>query len=199
METEKTTLAVLARPGRAMLKNQSESADRGAGPAARKGASDLYARGIETVLLVEDEDGVRTVARRILEKYNYSILDANTPDRALAIAAAIEEPIHLLLTDVVMPGMNGHELAVRLGKLRPRMQVLFMSGHGDAPERYGLAGPGRFLRKPSPRSVWRKWFERRSTHENRVEASRNRRPGARGRDIPPVRPSTPAILRGSLE
>ena len=104
----------------------------------------------ETVLLVEDEDGVRTLLRRTLRKQGYTVLDARDGNEALFASKEHQGPIHLLLTDVVMPRMNGWELAKRLSPLRPEMKVLFMSGHTeDAVVRQSMAGPGTsFIRKP---------------------------------------------------
>src|SRR5207237_9023401 len=89
------------------------------------------ARGEETILLVEDEGAVRELAREILEKSGYAVLEAaNGPD-ALRIAARHEGVIHLLLTDVVMPQMSGRELARRLVRKRREVRVLYTSGYID--------------------------------------------------------------------
>ncbi|HEV2022703.1 MAG TPA: PAS domain S-box protein, partial [Terriglobales bacterium] len=87
-------------------------------------------QGMETVLLVEDEQGVRRVAREFLEIRGYSLLEAANGEEALQIAHSHPGPVHLLLTDVVMPGMNGHELWQRLS-WRPEMKVLYMSGYPE--------------------------------------------------------------------
>jgi PAS domain S-box-containing protein len=86
-------------------------------------------RGNETVLLVEDEDAVRNAACRILTASGYRVLTANNAGEAKLIAQAHLEAIHLLLTDVIMPGQNGKELADALRQTRPTLRVLFMSGH----------------------------------------------------------------------
>jgi two-component system cell cycle sensor histidine kinase/response regulator CckA len=83
----------------------------------------------ETILLVEDEETVRRFTRLALERHGYRVIEAATPDQALMSAAATEETISLLLTDVVMPLVSGPELAVRLKTLRPDMAVLYMSGY----------------------------------------------------------------------
>jgi PAS domain S-box-containing protein len=87
--------------------------------------------GRETVLLVEDEEGVRALGREVLKKCGYTVLEAGNGDEALAVAARQPGPIHLLLTDVVMPRLGGRELAERLGAARPEIKVLYMSGYTD--------------------------------------------------------------------
>jgi CheY-like chemotaxis protein len=82
----------------------------------------------ETILVVEDRQEVRELAREILESNGYEVIEARDPMEALSIAAQHPAPIDLLLTDLVMPQMNGLELAKRLKSLRPEIQVLYMSG-----------------------------------------------------------------------
>jgi two-component system, cell cycle sensor histidine kinase and response regulator CckA len=107
-------------------------------------------RGSETVLLVEDDPGVRDVARRILERFGYAVLTASTPAEAVAQCEAHSGALRLLLTDVVMPGENGVKLANQLTRLLPRLKVLFMSGYTDGSiGAHGLQeGGGAFLQKP---------------------------------------------------
>ncbi len=107
-------------------------------------------RGSETVLLVEDEDELRSVAREMLEMYGYTVLEADHPDEALLKAERHSGPIHLLVTDVVMPKMSGRDLAQRLAPLRPEMRVLYVSGYtDDAIVHHGVLDPGMaFLEKP---------------------------------------------------
>jgi PAS domain S-box-containing protein len=107
-------------------------------------------RGSETVLLVEDEDAVRQVAMRVLKSYGYSVLEASDGKAALEIAAAHSGPIHILVTDVVMPGMNGRELARLLHLERPDARALYVSGYTDhAIVLNGQLEPGiAFLQKP---------------------------------------------------
>ncbi|MGD0499605.1 MAG: PAS domain S-box protein [Bryobacteraceae bacterium] len=89
-------------------------------------------RGNETVLVVEDRDDVRRLAVAILRQYGYRLLEAGSGAEALEIAAGFSEPIDLLVSDVVMPGMSGHELAARLAALRPSVKVLYISGYAAA-------------------------------------------------------------------
>jgi CheY-like chemotaxis protein len=91
----------------------------------------VHRAGTETILLVEDDDQVRAVALNILRSGGYQVLEAPNPDDALTLSQAHAGTIHLLLTDVVMPGINGRELAERLQLSRPDMEVLFMSGYTD--------------------------------------------------------------------
>ncbi|HEY7149731.1 MAG TPA: PAS domain S-box protein [Gaiellaceae bacterium] len=90
-------------------------------------------RGSETVLLVEDEDVVRNLVREILERNGYAVLEARHGGEALELGEQHVEPIHLLVTDVVMPKMSGHELAERLVGIHPETRVLYMSGYADGP------------------------------------------------------------------
>ncbi|HET8578019.1 MAG TPA: ATP-binding protein [Methylomirabilota bacterium] len=107
------------------------------------------ARG-ETILLVEDAQRVRAVVREILEMNGYGVLEARHGAEALEISGKHPGPIHLMVTDVVMPQMSGRELAQRLAPLRPEMRVLYMSGYtDDAIVRHGVLGAGMaFLSKP---------------------------------------------------
>jgi PAS domain S-box-containing protein len=107
-------------------------------------------RGQETILLVEDEVNLRRLARQYLETQGYTVLEADDGAAALQIAAGHGGDIHLLLTDVVMPGMNGHELAVRVIAQRPDIRVLYMSGYTEnAIVENGLLEAGiNLLQKP---------------------------------------------------
>jgi CheY-like chemotaxis protein len=106
--------------------------------------------GTETILLVEDERALRGLGRRILAAAGYRVLEAESGQDAIALLAAHDGPVHLLLTDVVMPGMNGRELADRVKAERPELRVLYTSGHtNDAIFRHGvLDDPRHFLAKP---------------------------------------------------
>jgi two-component system, cell cycle sensor histidine kinase and response regulator CckA len=87
--------------------------------------------GTETILLAEDEANLRYLARQFLEKQGYKVLEAADGAAAMQIAVAHEGVIHLLLTDVIMPGMNGRELAQRISEIRPQTKVLYMSGYTE--------------------------------------------------------------------
>ena len=87
--------------------------------------------GHETILLVEDEENLRRLARHSLENQGYSVIDAPDGVSAIQISQAQKGPIHLLLTDVIMPGMNGRELANHISPTRPGMKVLYMSGYTE--------------------------------------------------------------------
>jgi two-component system, cell cycle sensor histidine kinase and response regulator CckA len=106
--------------------------------------------GDETILLVEDEQLVRTTAARVLAMRGYEVLDAGDPKQALAIARSHVGRIDLLLTDVVMPAMNGRELAEKIRSLRPNISVLYMSGYtDDVIVRHGVqTSEVAFLAKP---------------------------------------------------
>ena len=115
--------------------------------------------GTETILLVEDEESVRDLCVRILEGIGYKVLQAPNGTEAIATAKGYIERIDLLLTDVVMPGMNGAELAAQLVLHHPEMKVLFTSGYtDDAVVRHGVLDEGvSFIGKPhSPSSLARK-------------------------------------------
>ena len=106
--------------------------------------------GDETVLLVEDEPGVRKLVRGILEQYGYSVLEAASGREALEVNAGHEARIDLLLTDVVLPEMSGREVADALEASRPGLKVLYLSGYTDhvVMDRGVLAAGARFLQKP---------------------------------------------------
>ena len=106
------------------------------------------ARGMETILLVEDEEAVRAVLRKMLSANGYMVLEARHGRDALLVADRHRGPIHLLLTDVVMPEMGGRDLAGRLTAQRPDLRVLFISGYtSDEVVRKGVEGAG-FMPKP---------------------------------------------------
>jgi two-component system, cell cycle sensor histidine kinase and response regulator CckA len=112
--------------------------------------------GTETILLTEDAPALRGTARQILERYGYTVLVAQNGTEALTLAQSCRGLIHLLLTDVVMPGMSGRELAERFTAQRPESKVLYMSGYtDDAVVRHGVLRPGiAYLQKPfTPESL----------------------------------------------
>lgn len=104
----------------------------------------------ETILLVEDSDMVRKLAKEVLEGGGYHVLDAANGREALLVCEQSRETFHLLLTDVVMPEMSGQELVSRLGSLYPQMRVLYMSGYTeDAIAHHGVLNEGiNFIEKP---------------------------------------------------
>ena len=126
----------------------------------RRRPFDEVRQGWETILLVEDEQMVQELARRILMRQGYTILLAGHANEALQIAQQHEGPIHLLLTDVIMPGgLSGRQLAEQLVRLRPETKVLYMSGYTDnAIVHHGVLDPDTaFLEKPfTPDALARK-------------------------------------------
>ncbi|MBN8610567.1 MAG: response regulator [Deltaproteobacteria bacterium] len=116
------------------------------------------ARGHETVLLVEDDEQVRAVAAEILRRAGYTVLETGGPLAALAACAEHAGPVEVLLTDVVMPSMNGKDLAEQVRALRPQIRVLFMSGYtDDVILHQGLEAGVRFVQKPlRPETLLRK-------------------------------------------
>ncbi len=106
------------------------------------------ARGTETILIVDDETQLLTLARAILRKYGYRVLDASNAGEALLVAEQHEGQIQLLIADIVMPRMNGLQLAARLKLLRPEMRTLFMSGYSDRDLLPAATGSIELLDKP---------------------------------------------------
>jgi hypothetical protein len=102
------------------------------------------------VMIVEDEPAVRRLAKDVLVTAGYTVLEASNGKEALELSEAHDEPLHLLLTDVVMPGMNGRDLARRMLETRPGLRVLFTSGYTDLTVvEEALADPRTaFLQKP---------------------------------------------------
>ena len=106
--------------------------------------------GSETVLVVEDEQGILTLVKTALEKKGYTVLTAGSPGDAISQVRLHRGPLHLLLTDIVMPDMSGKDLHERIVAMRPGLKVLFMSGHtADVIARRGIIDEGTpFLQKP---------------------------------------------------
>jgi len=115
----------------------------------RQGSKDIP-QGSETVLVVEDDEMVRNLTRKILKMYGYNVLEAQNGEAALRVSKQQDGPIHLLIIDVVMPDISGRELAERLQRLRPEMKVLYMSGYTEnAIGHHGVLDPGvAFIQKP---------------------------------------------------
>jgi PAS domain S-box-containing protein len=101
-------------------------------------------RGTETILLVEDEDPVRRVVETMLKRHGYQVLASASTQEAIAVAEQHPSEIHLLITDIMLPGMSGRKMAECLMARRPDMKVLFVSGYGDAKAQNDL----HFLQKP---------------------------------------------------
>ena len=124
------------------------------GPTAAQVAAPVEYRkvepGTETILLVEDEPNLRYLARQYLEKQGYKVIEAADGAVAMQIAVAHDKVIHLLLTDVIMPGLNGRELAQRICEIRPNVKVLYMSGYTENVIGHdGMLDAGvRLLQKP---------------------------------------------------
>ena len=103
-----------------------------------------------TILLVEDEEMLRNVVREVLETHGYHVLEASNGQNAILLCEQYQEPIHLLLTDVVMPGIKGAALAAELQRNRKEMRVLYMSGYtADGIMRHGVVDAGvHLIQKP---------------------------------------------------
>jgi len=126
-----------------MAEEKAEVGQSDVSPAATR-------RGSETILLVEDEDGVRTLIKQLLQRQGYVVIETRHGGEAMVECERHRSPIHLLLTDVVLTQMNGRELAQKLLPMRPEMRVLFMSGYSEeAIAHHGVLNPGtEFLQKP---------------------------------------------------
>jgi len=101
-----------------------------------------------TILLVDDESSVRTIVVKILRRANYNVLEAESGEAALRISQSHPEKIHLLISDMYMPGLRGPEVAKALAPTRPGLRVLFMSGYADQDSRSGVPVGANFLNKP---------------------------------------------------
>jgi signal transduction histidine kinase/CheY-like chemotaxis protein len=124
--------------------------------AAPRTTAPSFYRGTECVLLVEDDSAVRALARAVLVQQGYTVVDASSPLEGIELARGYEFPIHLLLTDVIMPGMSGREFASRVREARPEVCVLYMSGYArNLMTSQGVLEAGvQFLEKPfSPQAL----------------------------------------------
>ena len=110
--------------------------------------------GTETILLVEDDEPVLNLSKTILESLGYTVLAAQTPEQAIRLIKTHDRDIHLLITDVVMPEMNGRELAERITAIKPGLKCLYISGYtADVIARQGVLDEGvHFIQKPFKRS-----------------------------------------------
>ncbi len=124
--------------------------EKGAAPVETRPESGVSPGGTETILLVEDDEALRALIGEILGGYGYVVLQASGPEPGLRTAQSHPGAIHLLMTDVIMPQMNGRDLAARLHAVRPDTKVLYMSGYTDeAIGHHGVISPGtHFLQKP---------------------------------------------------
>jgi PAS domain S-box-containing protein len=160
-------------------------------------------RGTETVLLVEDATAVRAVTKQLLERQGYTVLEAPNGEVALRLAQQHDGPIHLLLTDVVMPVMGGRQLAEQLIRVRPDIRVLYASGYtDDSVVRHGVLEAGTaYVQKPfAPESLARKVHDVLDASEIRAAApellpSDNPRAGVRVLVIDDEAPLRGAIKR----
>jgi CheY-like chemotaxis protein len=145
------TICCKSEPGRGttftiFLPAVAEPVDKGARP---RGSLAEAPKGSEVVLLVEDEEAIRRLTRTILEESGYVVLDACNGREGLVLCETHKGPIHLLVTDVVMPELGGRELAEAAFKLRPGMKVMFVSGHTqDVVLKEGVQKGSAFLQKP---------------------------------------------------
>ena len=167
-------------------------------PAAQIAAPIDYRKvepGTETILLVEDEANLRYLARQYLEKQGYKVIEAADGAVAMQIAVAHEATIHLLLTDVIMPGMNGRELAQRISEIRPNVKILYMSGYTENVIGHdGTLDAGvRLLQKPfnlrDLKSKVREVLDATPTPPEVIMSMQSAEPQhtARSREIPPTR------------
>jgi CheY-like chemotaxis protein len=144
-------ISVSSEPGRGTtFKIYLPRVDEPLEEAPREPATGTVPRGAETLLVTEDEAGVRELVRRALEQRGYTVLVARDGAEAQLLAAEYRKPIHLLVTDMVMPGMNGRDLAEQIAAARPDIRVLFLSGYAsDVIARQGVLEKGlAFLQKP---------------------------------------------------
>jgi len=147
-------ITVTSEPGRGTtfrvyLPRGVRSTDRDEVPRGEASGADVL-EGAETVLVCDDYAAVRRATQMILSNHGYRVLSADSPEEALRIAREHPTPIHLLITDVVMPGMNGPQLSRQVRALQPDVRVLFVSGYtSDIVIHEGAEPDGTgFLQKP---------------------------------------------------
>lgn len=126
------------------------AAKEAVGQAQGRTGGEKVAGGTETILVVEDEPDLRELTRVFLEGYGYRVLSASDADEAIRMAESFAEPIDLLLTDVIMPGMSGRQLAERIVKQRPKTRIVYMTGYtDDMVVQHKVLEPGvQLLQKP---------------------------------------------------
>jgi CheY-like chemotaxis protein len=142
---------VYSEPGKGTtLKIYLPRVDEPAEELEEKVEGEEFPRGSETILIVEDDEAVRNLAVRILKGQGFTVLDGSYGDEALNVCRKHKGSIHLLVTDVVMPGMSGRELAKRLESFHPEMKVLYMSGYTEnAIVHHGILIEGiNYIQKP---------------------------------------------------
>ena len=158
------SVKVLSAPGQGTtiqiwLPQVEEKEQRAAAPELKKPREIKSLSGTETILLAEDDPGVRRIALEFLKTKGYRVLEAGSADEAIRVARECHEPIHLLLTDIVMPGLKGEVLVERVTSIRPDVRVLYMSAYTeDAVVNLGILAPGtNFIEKPfGPEELARK-------------------------------------------
>ncbi len=146
---------VYSEPGKgATFKVYFPRVEAAADPIARPGKSEVPT-GSETILVVEDDESMRSLTRKCLESGGYTVLDAHNSEMAIRIVTEYEGVIHLLLTDVVMPGLSGPQLSESLAVSRPNMKVIYMSGYtADLIAQHGVLNPEVvLLEKPFTRDA----------------------------------------------
>jgi two-component system cell cycle sensor histidine kinase/response regulator CckA len=140
---------VYSEPGRGTAFKVYLPIDVQSSPPERQVSAAPAPRAWETILLVDDEPGVRALAREILRRRGYVVLEATHGLDALRVAERHQDVIHLMVSDIMMPYLGGRELAERLASVRPSMRVLFISGYTDTAVMHGDVTPGTaFLQKP---------------------------------------------------
>ncbi len=139
-------------------------------------APEALARRSETILLVEDEESLRSLTHTLLEESGFTVLDALNGEDAIAVARSHDGPIHLLLTDVVMPGMNGRMAAEKVGRIRPGIQVVYMSGYAGFHDRSLFDSEASLIAKPFTRDTLLRKIREALASEDQRKASATNKP-----------------------